>query len=233
MSPIIARARAATLWSAVVRRRFVLLSAALVLWGGRARAQSSLGDTVAEFKDLAAPAARTEVRLDLGVLAAASSREDRAELRVEIAPRPDFWYGIGVSSIAQTSTLSSATTGSDNTVTTTSTSDSFSLSARVFKRVGPLVLSAGLVDGRGGAGLELRSPRDRLRLELLASEWRPSDPRAIPSLRAGASAQWRWLYVQGDVLDLLDRQQRSAFLGLGMRWRDDDLLRAARWILGA
>jgi phospholipid/cholesterol/gamma-HCH transport system substrate-binding protein len=216
----------------VVRRRDVLLTAALCLSSGVARAQSSPGDTVADLKDLAAPAARTEVRLDLGVLAAASARQDRAELRVEIAPRPDFWYGIGVSSIAQTSTSTSMTVGSDPTVTTTSTSDSFSLSARVFKRIGPLVLSAGLVDGRGGAGLELRSPYDRLRLELLASEWRPSDPRAIPSLRAGASAQWRWIYVQGGVLDLLDRQQRSAYLGLGMRWRDEDHLRAARGVLG-
>jgi phospholipid/cholesterol/gamma-HCH transport system substrate-binding protein len=215
-----------------VRRRDVLLTAALCLSGGVARAQSSLGDTVADLKDLAAPAARTEVRLDLGVLAAVSSQQDRAELRVEIAPRPDFWYGVGVSSIAQTSTLTSMTAGSDTTVTTTSTSNSFSLSARVFKRIGPLVLSAGLVDGRGGAGLELRSPHDRLRLELLASEWRPSDPRAIPSLRAGVSAQWRWLYVQGGVLDMLDREQRSAYLGLGMRWRDEDLLRAARWVLG-
>jgi hypothetical protein len=61
----------------------------------------------------------------------------------------------------------------------------------------------------------------------------PSDPRAVPSLRVTASAQWRWLYVQGGVLDPLDSGLSTAFLGLGMRWRDQDLLRALLWIRGA
>jgi hypothetical protein len=197
---------------------------------GVAHAESSLGETAADLKELAAPAARTEVRVDLGVLA--SSGDERAELRVEIAPRPDFWYGLGVSSAAQTTMSSSMGMAGDTTVTT-STSGSFSLSARVFKRIGPLVLSAGLVDGRGGAGVELRALGDRLRLEVLAAEWRPSDPRAVPSLRVTASAQWRWLYVQAGVLDALDSGLSTAFLGLGMRWRDQDLLRALLWIRGA
>jgi hypothetical protein len=201
--------------------------------GSRARAESALHETAADLKELAAPAARTEVRLDLGVFAAFPAREDRAELRVEIAPRPDFWYAVGISSLTTTSTTmtttsASMTPGSD--MTTTTTSESFSLSARIFKRLGPFVVSAGLVDGRGGASVELRSPRDRLRLEVLASEWRPTDPRAVPKLRVGASAQWRWLYVQGGVLDVLDRASASAYLGLGMRWRDEDLLAALWWI---
>ncbi len=217
--------------------RRMLLAAAIALASGAAHAESALRETAADLKELTAPAARTEVRVDLGVFAAYPAQEDRAELRVEIAPRPDFWYAVGVSSLTQTTTtMSAATTSSpmsamDGTVyTTTSTSESFSLSARIFKRIGPLVVSAGLVDGRGGAGLELRSPGDRLRLELLASEWRPSDARAIPSLRVGASAQWGWLYVQGGLLEVLDPARRSGYLGLGMRWRDEDLLQALWWI---
>jgi hypothetical protein len=195
------------------------------------RAESALRETAADLKELAAPAARTEVRLDLGVFAAFPSREDRAELRVEIAPRPDLWYGLGVSSLTSTTTtVTASTTPGGSEISATTTSQSFSLSARLFKRVGPLVLSAGLVDGRGGAGLELRSPRDRLRLEVLASEWRPSDPAAVPALRIGASAQWRWLYVQGGLLDVLDRARRSGYLGVGMRWRDEDLLQAVWWL---
>jgi hypothetical protein len=208
-----------------------LLVSALALVSGPARAESALRETAADLQELTAPAARTEVRVDLGLLTAFSTGENRAELHVEIAPRADFWYAIGVSTLARpTTTLTQSTTPGESVVMTTTTSESFSLSARLFKRIGPLVLSAGLVDGRGGVGLELRSPGDRLRLEVLASEWRPSDPAATPSLRVGASAQWRWLYVQGGALDVLDRARASAYLGVGMRWRDEDLLQALWWI---
>jgi hypothetical protein len=211
----------------------------MALASGTARAESALRETAADLKELSEPAARTEVRLDLGIFATFPTErdrpelreEDRAELRVEIAPRADFWYGLGVSSLTRTTTTRMASTtpgGSD--LSSTTTSESFSLSARLFKRLGPLVLSAGLVDGRGGAGIELRSPRDRLRLEVLASEWRPGDATAVPNLRVGASAQWRWLYVQAGVLNVLDRAQLSGYLGVGMRWRDEDLLQALWWL---
>jgi hypothetical protein len=216
--------------AAPLARDLAVVAFAVGLAGGTARAESALRETAADLHELAAPAARTEVRLDLGVFAAYPAREDRAEVRVEIATRPDFWYGLGVSSLTRTTTELSVTTPGQSAVTTTTTSESFSLSARLYKRIGPLVLSAGLVDGRGGAGIELRSPRDRLRLEVLASEWRPSDPSAVPSVRVGASAQWHWLYVQGGILNVLDRAQTSGYLGLGMRWRDEDLLQAIWWL---
>jgi hypothetical protein len=217
-----------------VNRRSVRLGSAFVLVlarGGAARAESALHETAENLKELAAPAARTEVRLDLGVFAAYPSGEDRVELGVEIAPRSDLWYGLGVSTVTRwTTTSAMSTSASRSESSTTTTLESFALSARLFKRAGPLVLSAGLVDGRVGAGVELRSPRDRLRLEVLASEWRASDPVAIPILRLGVSAQWRWLYVQGGLLDVLDPAQRSGYLGLGMRWRDEDLLQALWWL---
>ena len=99
----------------------------------------------------------------------------------------------------------------------------------MFKSIGPLVLSGGVVDSQGALGIELRGWGDRLRLELLASSGRSLAYRP-PSLRAGASLQWRWIYVQAGVQGLGDRELRAAYLGMGMRWSDPDLLRSLGWL---
>ena len=120
---------------------------------------------------------------------------------------------------------------SDGTVTRTITTSEQALtwSARVFKRIGPLVLSGGMVDGHGALGIELRGWQDRLRLEMLASSAHPLEVRP-PSLRAGASLQWRWIYIQAGVQALADRELRAAYLGMGLRWSDPDLLRSLGWL---
>ena len=99
----------------------------------------------------------------------------------------------------------------------------------MFKSIGPLVLSGGVVDSHGALGIELRGWRDRLRVELLASTARPLAYRP-PSLRAGASLQWRWIYIQAGVQALADRELRAAYVGMGMRWSDPDLLRSLGWL---
>ena len=69
-----------------------------------------------------------------------------------------------------TVSMTTSDAGGPVVMTTTATSDSFTLSARVFKRLGPVVLSAGVVDSHAGVGVEVRGLDDRLRFEVLASE---------------------------------------------------------------
>ena len=78
--------------------------------------------------------------------------------------------------------------------------------------------------------IELRGLDDRLRVEVLATNWRLSDLRASPRVRLGGSAQWRSFYVQAGVLDALDDPRASAYVGVGLRWRDPDLLAAVWWL---
>ena len=176
-----------------------------------------------------APASRLELRCDLSLLATRRAGDGRAGLDVEIATRPDYWYGLGVAAIAGT-TVTTTTTAGGTTVTTFETKDAVGISARFFKRLGPLVVSAGVVDSAGGAGIELRGLGDRLRLEVLATNWKLSDLRESPRVRLGGSAQWQFVYVQAGVLDVFDDPRASAYVGVGMRWRNPDLLAAVSWL---
>jgi hypothetical protein len=194
-----------------------------------ARADSQTREIVEGVQELMAPASRLELRCDLSVLSTRRLGDGRAGLDVEIATRPDYWYGLGVAAIAGT-TVTTTTTAGGATVTTLETKDAVVISARFFKRLGPLVLSAGVVDSAGGAGIELRALGDRLRLEVLATNWKLSDLRESPRVRLGGSAQWRFLYVQAGVLDVRDDPRASTYVGVGMRWRDPDLLSAVSWL---
>lgn len=191
------------------------------------RAETPTGETIEGIKELTAPASRAEIRGDASVLATRHAADTRADVAVEIAPRPDYWYGLGAAAVTRTTTTIDA---DGQVVGTTETKDALVISARFFKRIGPLVLSAGVVDSAGGAGLELRALDDRVRVEVLASNWRPLDVRAAPHLRVGGSAQWRFLYVQAGTLDVVDGARDHAYVGVGLRWRDPDLLATLFWV---
>jgi hypothetical protein len=196
---------------------------------GAARAAPETRETFQALKQLTAPAPGFELRCDLGLLATRQLGNGRAGLDLEIAPRPDYWYSVGAAATLRTTAITTITSGG-GTVTTTTQSDGFGISARFFKRIGPIVLNAGVVDSAGGAGIELRGFDDRLRLEVLAANWRFSEPREVPRVRVGGSAQWRFLYVQAGVLDAFEDPAASAFVGFGLRWRDPDLLPTMRWL---
>lgn len=190
------------------------------------------GDTIANLRALAEPVSRLDLRLDAGVSTSWPERGSRASLTVEIAMRPDYWYGIGVTSEnGGPSDLVTTTDGSGATTQQVTTGNSgVALSARVFKRIGPVVGSAGLIENHGGAAIELRGLGDRLRLEALVSS--PGSPtlHGTAHLRVGGSAQWRWIYVQAGGQDLLDPARRAAYAGAGLRWSDPDLRALLPWV---
>jgi hypothetical protein len=187
-------------------------------------------ETMANLKQLAAPVERIVVRFDLGLAAAlASSRAGRTALGIEIAPRPDYWYGFAVAALSdpKIEIAIDPTTGAPAR-RAISSNESIALSARFFKQIGPLVLSAGMVDNRAGAGAELRVFGDRLRVETVIhrNPWQTSGP---PRLRVGASVQWRSLYLQAGAQDVLD-PTRAAYVGVGLRWSDEDIKYALPWL---
>ena len=179
-------ARRACAYDRDVRRLVATALLVTAVAGPPARAESETRQTIEGVQELMAPASRLEVRCDLGLLATRRPGDGRAGLDVEIATRPDYWYGLGVAAIAGT-TVTTTTTAGGTTVTTFETKDAVGISARFFKRLGPLVVSAGVVDSAGGAGIELRGLGDRLRLEVLATNWKPSDLRESPRVRLAAA----------------------------------------------
>jgi phospholipid/cholesterol/gamma-HCH transport system substrate-binding protein len=177
-----------------------------------------------------------DLRLDLGAAQWADRHDSRVSLGIDLAPRQDYWYGLELASTpdgkiaesTRTVTTMDPVTGLPTTTidkTRNVTVDkAFTLSAQFFKRVGPFVASAGIVESRGGGGIEWRGLDDRLRFGLLAYDFTKRDDKPNPRLRIGGSYQfWRNFYLNAGVQDAANKELRTLYFGGGLRWKDEDL----------
>ena len=101
----------------------------------------------------------------------------------------------------------------------------FTVSAQFAKRLGEhFVVSAGIVESKGGGGAEFRAYEDRFRLGALAYDFTKRDDKPNPRYRLTSSFQfWKGLYAQAGVQDLANPELRTFFAGGGVRWKDEDL----------
>ena len=108
---------------------------------------------------------------------------------------------------------------------TTTTDQAFTLSAQFAKRLHEnFVLTAGIVEGKGGAGAEFRALDDRFRFGLLGYDFSKRDDKPKPRYRATASYQfWQGIYGQAGLQDIANPELRTFFVGGGVRWKDEDL----------
>jgi phospholipid/cholesterol/gamma-HCH transport system substrate-binding protein len=195
--------------------------------------ESSPGEMAANLNQLVEPARHTEVRLDASAVTSLPRHGNRFDVALEIAPRADYWYSIGAGTASTITTTTSVTTdsGGARVTTTASTSDAdVNVSVRIFKRIGPLVLSGGVLEDRPAVAVELRGWNDRLRFEVVdqaAGAWQVT---GRPSVRVGASVQLAWVYLQAGMQELLDGSLRAGYAGLGIRWKDADLRELLPWV---
>jgi phospholipid/cholesterol/gamma-HCH transport system substrate-binding protein len=178
---------------------------------------------------------KMDMRLDMNAAQWDKRKDSRVGLGIEIAPRPDYWYSLGFAStpdgkISQSSrTLSQIDplTGLPMVVkdTIVTTDQAFTVSAQFAKRLGPAVLSAGIIEGKGGAGLELRTlDNDALRFGIIGYDFTKRDDKPNPRYRFTTSYQfWKGAYLQAGVQDIGNKDLRTVFFGGGLRWKDDDL----------
>jgi phospholipid/cholesterol/gamma-HCH transport system substrate-binding protein len=216
-------------------RGVTVIIAAALLGGGAARAaEPSLAETAAGVRALTAPIDHLDIRFDAELAQSLPRPGTRASVSIELAPRPDTWYAVGVATVPApaTETLTVSSTG-EVTHTVTSTDNSMVLSVRLFKRLGPVVLSGGVFENHAAVGLELRGFRDRLRVGAVASERGFTVLREPGRLRVGGSVQWRWIYLQAGVDEALVPALRTAYLGVGMRWSDPDIKSVLPWVARA
>lgn len=181
-------------------------------------------------------------KLDLTLDASAaywSERSDaRSGLRIEMAPRTDYWYSLELNSspdgknsnVIKTSTNIDPTTGLPSGLVSSqslSTSDkTMSVSAAFNKKVGNVVFSAGIFDGKGGGSIELRNLDDTLRFGVTAYDFSkdPTINKNNPRYRLTSSYQfYKNFYIQAGVQDIANKDFRTMFVGGGIRWKDEDL----------
>ena len=181
------------------------------------------------LKEMAGLFENLNVRLQASLAQPLDGADVRGDLAVELASGTGHWWQLGLTALAVETVTSVSGPGVDFRRTIVKR-DVLALSVRRFERLGPTVWSVGLVEDHLGASAELRALDDRVRLELLLHGWSPRGPDRRPRLRAGGSVQWRWLFIQAGLEDALDGQARTPFLGMGLRWRDPDLLLMAFWL---
>jgi phospholipid/cholesterol/gamma-HCH transport system substrate-binding protein len=178
-----------------------------------------------------------DLRLDLGGARWTSRGDSQIGLGVEIAPSKDYWYSLAINSTpdGKISDSTRTTTKLDpfsglpvstvDKVRTVTSDQVMALSAEFVKRMGDhFVIHAGLIDGKGGAGAELRFLDDRFRFGGLAYDFTKRDDKPNPRYRATASYQfWKGLYLQAGSQDIGNKDLRTFFAGGGVRWKDEDL----------
>jgi phospholipid/cholesterol/gamma-HCH transport system substrate-binding protein len=172
----------------------------------------------------------TELRLDMNAARWTKRGDTQSGLSLEIAPRKDYWYQLGFNStpdgkISQSTSVTSSIPGSTSTTKTVTTDQSFTISAQFAKRLGDnFVVSAGIVEGKGGGGAEFRALDDRFRIGALAYDFTKRDDKPKPRYRVTTSYQfWKGMYAQAGVQDIANPELRSVFVGGGVRWKDEDM----------
>ncbi|MBK8793431.1 MAG: MCE family protein [Holophaga sp.] len=180
-----------------------------------------------------------ELRLDMNAARWTARNDSQIGLGIELAPRKDYWYSLSLNSSPDGKISDSTRKVTTNeidpitglpktslvTVRTVNAEQVVTLSAEFMKRLGDyFVLHAGIIDGKGGAGAELRFLDDRLRFGGLAYDFGKRDDKPNPRYRVTSSFQfWKGLYIQAGMQDLANKEFRSVFAGGGIRWKDDDL----------
>lgn len=178
-----------------------------------------------------------ELRLDLNGARWSSRGDSQTGLGIDIAPRKDYWYALNLNStpdgkisdstrtVRKIDPLTGLPVDTLEKVRSVTSDQALTVSAQFAKRLGDnLVLSAGIVEGKGGGGAELRFLDDRLRFGALAYDFTKRDDKPNPRYRATASYQfWKGLYLQSGGQDLGNKDLRTFFFGGGLRWKDEDL----------
>ncbi|MBI4913002.1 MAG: MCE family protein [Acidobacteria bacterium] len=177
-----------------------------------------------------------QLNLDLNAARWTARGDSKTGVGIDIVPRKDYWYALELNSTPDgkiqdsTRTVTKLDPATGKPVETTErvrsvTADqSLTVSAQFAKRLGDAVFTAGIVEGKGGGGAELRFFDDRLRLGALAYDFTKRDDKPKVRVRATTSLEvWKGFYLQAGGQDLANKELRSFFLGGGIRWKDDDL----------
>lgn len=195
-----------------------------------------LNTAVDNVNDMLGGMKKMELRLDMSAALWARQAKGQASLNLELAPQKDYWYNLGVNStpngkIYDSTSLVTQLDPNGNNVSvlqntrTVNTDQSITLSATFAKRLGDkFVAQAGLIEGTGGAGIELRYFDDRFRMGALAYDFNNRTSKPNPRIRFTSSYQfWKGIYAEAGVQDIINNDLRTFFFGTGLRWKDEDL----------
>ncbi len=142
---------------------------------------------------------------------------------MKIQPKQDQFYLLGlVSDPRGRLTVRDNTTGGVKTTTEEWDKSGLLFNAQIGKRFRNLVLRGGILESTGGFGMDYMALNDRLKLTFEAFDF-SSDRNA--HLKGYADVKlFKYLYLTGGWDDFIsNRGNSSSFVGLSIRFEDDDL----------
>jgi len=172
----------------------------------------------------------TDLEVDMGAARWTKRGDSMAGIGINFVPAHDHWYALNFNSTpdGKINTSSSTTTVPGqpaSSQTTVITDQAFTLSAQFAKRLHEnFVVSAGIVEGKGGGGVEYRALQDKFRVGVLGYDFTRRDEKPKPRYRITSSYQfYQGIYAQAGMQDLANKELRTFFVGGGLRWKDEDL----------
>jgi len=106
--------------------------------------------------------------------------------------------------------------------TRTEDEDELEITGQLAYKVGPVFLRGGLIEGEGGGGLEYFAWDDRMKFSIEGWDFSREnrDPHAKIDLRLKLTKN---ISLNAGWDDFLETDRKSAFIGGGLRWKDEDL----------
>ncbi|MFH1136535.1 MAG: MlaD family protein [Pseudomonadota bacterium] len=159
--------------------------------------------------------------------------EMKSTINLRIQPSPDKFYLVGLVSDPNGAYSKTERTQVVNGIPIKSVDekwkkDAWKFNAQIARRWGDLTLRGGIIESSGGVGLDYTFFDDALRLTFEGFTGDLSHPA---HLRAEAAYNiWKYFYVSGGWDDFISDQDRtSAYVGVGLKFNDDDL----KYIMGS
>ena len=174
-----------------------------------------------------------KIQIDLGFRAELMSGGNSKEaFTLDASPRDNKFYRLEVVALPNgkrknqvDTTTTSLPDGTQSVITrsTETREDTFGISLQLGYRLNNTVVRAGLIESRGGLGIDQLLWNDRL--QFTGEVW---DFGHFHSGNGQVKLFGRWnatpnMYVQTGVDDILNSGNRSVLIGAGIRWKDEDI----------
>lgn len=184
---------------------------------------------VSDVEDFTSTLTRTEIKVSFRTDYFVGRDAFKTTVDFAVAPSPDKYYLIQLidDSIGKASRTTRVTTSNDPRVPPVlveeiaTTSNAFKLSAQFAKRWSWLTFRLGVLESTGGFGVDASLLDDALAFKLDVFEFGRD---VYPHMRL--LAQWEFLehfFLSAGIDDMLNGPSRDWFVGLGLRFVDDDL----------
>ncbi len=154
----------------------------------------------------------------------------KSYLSLRLQPSKDKYYLLGIvddpSGYSTTSTtytsIKSNTGAPQQTETVTNNiTERLKINAELAKRISYFTFRGGIIESTGGIGIDVHSPGNMARMSVEIFDF---NKNPYPDLKAMLSISiLRYFLLSGGMTDIADRDSRTWFLGVGLRFNDKDL----------